>query len=58
MERLDAVEAGLKELGGSAGEDNSGNADCEVDVAESSKEQQTAGVRMSLSLVLLSHAWQ
>jgi phosphatidylinositol 4-kinase type 2 len=36
MERLDAVEASLKKLGGSAGEDNSGNADREVDVAEAS----------------------
>ena len=34
MERLDAVEASLKKLGGGVGEDSSGNPDREVDVAE------------------------
>ncbi|KAF9650860.1 hypothetical protein BDM02DRAFT_3092313 [Thelephora ganbajun] len=42
MERLDAVEASLKKLGGGvSGEDNPGNADGEVDVTESSPSAST-----------------
>jgi len=35
LERLDAVEVSVKKLGSSVGGDNSGNGDCEVDVAVS-----------------------
>ena len=41
MERLDAVEASLKKLGGGVAGDNSGNPDHEVDVAESTTSTST-----------------
>ena len=46
LERLDAVEASLKKLGGGVDGDNSGNADCEVDVAESPTSPSTKNGRL------------
>ena len=46
LERLDAVEASLKKLGGGIDGDNSGNADCEVHVAESPTSPSTRNGRL------------
>ena len=51
MERLDAVEASLKKLGGGVGGDNSEDADREVDVAES---PTPAGTRNNKQPALIS----
>jgi phosphatidylinositol 4-kinase type 2 len=48
MERLDAVEASLKKLGGGVGGDNSGNPDREEDVAESSTSRRRGTTRPSV----------
>ena len=45
MEKLDTVEASLKKLGGGVGGDNSGNPDCEEDVAESTASPKTGNSR-------------
>ena len=47
MERLDAVEASLKKLGGGVSGDNSGNPDREEDVAESATSPKTGNNRPS-----------
>jgi phosphatidylinositol 4-kinase type 2 len=48
MERLDAVEASLKKLGGGVGGDSSGNPDREEDVAESATSPRTRNKRPSI----------
>ena len=48
MERLDAVEASLKKLGGGVSGDNSGNPDHEEDVAESGTSPRTRNNRPGL----------
>jgi len=64
LERLDAVEASLKKLGGGVGGDNSENTDCETDVAESPTSPSTRNGRLfgpvsasgRMSPVVFSHA--
>ena len=56
MERLDAVEASLKKLGGGASGDNSGGADREVDVADRPSKPASAPGRMSRSSSLQTHS--
>ena len=50
MERLDAVEASLKKLGGGVGGDDSGNPDREEDVAESATSPKTRNSRPSAAI--------